>query len=348
MSDASIVERAWWWRGRWWLVAGGLGIVLALLGGWQVRRTLYAPLQLDKPQSVIVARRTRLREVARKLQQERLIPSAFALQVYGRLTNKAKQLKAGEYEVTSGMTPVDILDLLISGRVKAYWVTIPEGKWAREIPGFLTTHWPGVGADFQRWVAQPQHWAGRVPFPLPTESLEGYLFPDTYLFGKDVSAEQIITAMLDRCSRVCWAAYRENPPADGRSFHDVLVLASLVEAEARRDDERSTIARVYLNRLRLPRPMTLDCDATLIYARGERIKRVLNQDKLIDSPYNTYKYAGLPPGPICNPGRASMLAALKPAENVPYLYYVARGDGSHIFSRTLAEHEAAIHQVRGK
>ncbi|MHB9024532.1 MAG: endolytic transglycosylase MltG [Armatimonadota bacterium] len=331
---------------RKWLIAAIILILLLLavvtVGFW----ALYRPVKLSAPAIVDIRSSTSFGYVARSLQKRGLIPNAAIFQVYAQLTGQRAKLKVGEYEITSGMRPVDMVKVLVSGRAKAYWLTIPEGKWLREIDSLIAVHWPEAAAEFETLAIQsPKTWQGEVPFPLPMGNLEGYLYPDTYRFTREAGAETIILAMLKRLEQTNWAAYHAAPPADGRSFHEVLVLASLVESEARRDDERATIAGVYMNRLKID--MKLDCDATLIYARQERVRRVLNSDKKIDSPYNTYRYKGLPPGPINNPGLASFKAALQPKE-VPYFYYVARGDGSHIFSTTLAEQSVAIRQVRGQ
>jgi UPF0755 protein len=319
-----------------------LGVVLMLLAGaglfaWQANRLLFHPASFGKPEAVIVPRNARLRSIAEGLQERGLIPSAFALRAYARLTRKDNLLKAGEYELTGSMSPAQILELLNSGRVKAFWVTIPEGKWASEMSAYLAPRWPDAVEEFDMLVGQPDYWLARFPF-LEGNTLEGYLFPNTYLVSKGAGAEQIIAIMLKAFEERCWKAYQANPPEDGRSFYEVLILASLVEAEAKVPSERATIAGVYTNRLRIK--MKLQCDATVLYAHGRRLTRVLFRDLTINSPYNTYENYGLPIGPICNPGEDSFKAALQPAE-VPYLYYVARGDGSHIFSRTGAEHEAA-------
>ena len=328
-------SQAWRWA---------LGISLVVLVGawivsWQVNRLLFRPRAFPKPRTIIVPRNTTLGKIAPRLQERGFIPSAFALRVYARLTHKANRLKAGEYEVSGKISPVALLDLLNSGRVRAFWVTIPEGKWKSEISTYLAPHWPNAAREFPAFVQQPDRWRDRFPF-LEGKTLEGYLFPDTYLVGKGASAEQIITTMLKAFDANCWKAYQADPPRDGRTFYQVLILASLVEAEAKVAAERPTIAGVYINRLK--KGMLLQCDASVLYAHGLRLSRVLNRDLTIDSPYNTYVHPGLPVGPICNPGADSFKAALHP-KDVPFLYYVTKGDGSgtHSFSTTLAEHEAA-------
>jgi UPF0755 protein len=331
---------------RWvgWVIACGILLLAVLAAGLACWQTLTRPAHLTEPQTVIIMPRTSFRRVATSLQQRKLIPSALTLRAYGRLTGKGAKLKIGEYEITNGMTPIAIVDLLISGRAKAYWVTVPEGKWVSEIGGFLAPRWPDAARSFAAAAGDLAHWKREMPF-LEGDSLEGYLFPDTYLFNKTASARDMIDAMLKACQSKCWAAYQASPPADGRSFREVLILASLVEAEAKVPDERPVIAGVYCNRLR--QGMKLECDATILYAKGERLRRVLYRDLEVNSPYNTYQRAGLPPGPIGNPGLSSFQAALHPSE-VPYLYYVARGDGTHVFSRTFDEHQRAIREIRGK
>jgi UPF0755 protein len=332
-------------RGGWLPVICAVIACFCVVLGAITYQNLYRPVSLHEPQLVSIRKGATLGFVANRLQQRGLIPSATAFKIYAYVTRRANKLKTGEYDIVTGSRPVDILDILVSGRAHSIILTIPEGKWASEIGQIISIRWPETANEFSTLVKQPQRWQGKVAFPLPDDSLEGYLFPDTYNFTNGLPAEAIIGKMLERFQTTCWAAYSAQPPQDGRSFRQVIILASLVEAEAKVDAERPIIAGVYMNRLRAH--WTLDCDATLIYPLQERIKRVLNKDKLIDSPYNTYRRQGLPPGPINNPGLKSFEAALHPAK-VPYFFYVARGDGSHIFSRTLAEQNEVIRRIRGK
>lgn len=323
----------------------GIIILVAVAGvSLYAYLTLCRPVKLVQPETIDVLPRATFNYVAGRLQARGLIPSALSFKVYARLTGQGKKLRVGEYEITSGQRPIDILAMLANGRIKAYRLTIPEGKWSSEIEKIVAERFSDA-AEFAELTADAHPWRSRVKFPIAGQTLEGYLFPDTYEFPKGMTTKQIVEKMLERFQATCWTAYQADPPKDGRSLYDVLILASLVESEAKRPEERACIAGVYMNRLR--KGILLQCDATVLYAHQKRLKRVLNQDLRIDSPYNTYKYPGLPAGPICNPGLASFKAALHP-EQVDYLYYVARGDGSHIFTRTLAEHRAAIAQIRGK
>ena len=345
-SPTPAPKRARSLRWLWWTL-GGIVLILgiaAAVTGIQARRLLYQPQRFATPKSFVVERKDTLARVSKRLEDEHIIPNAVALRLYARFSGKQNKLKAGEYEISGKMTPVEILDLLDSGHVKSLWVTIPEGKWASEIAEIVKEQWPNTPGDFGRLVDEPARWREKFPF-LEGTSLEGYLFPDTYLVPKSATADTVITAMLDGFKTKCAKTYAEQPPADGRTLYQVLTLASLVEAEAKVDSERPTIAGVYMNRLR--KGMKLQCDATVLFAKHERLSRVLYSDLEYNSPYNTYVVTGLPVGPICNPGLASFNAALHPAD-VTYLYYVARGDGTHIFSNTADEHAAAIRQVRGQ
>jgi UPF0755 protein len=174
------------------------------------------------------------------------------------------------------------------------------------------------------------------PIDIPVDTLEGYLFPDTYRFAIGQKEEEIIKIMVNRCLEVASPLYEGY---DGSlSFHEVITLASIVEKEAIYDRERPVIAGVFLNRLRIG--MRLQADPTVRYVVNEPRSRVLYRDLEVESPYNTYRYPGLPPGPIASPGVASIRAVIEPAD-VDYMYFVARGDGTHYFSRTFAEHVAA-------
>jgi len=317
---------------------------LLLIGDGYLYWALYRKRNFTPSVTVEIRANTSFRYLAKSLQQRGIIPNAWIFRLYARVTHRTPKLKIGEYEIAGVQRPVDILALLNSGMVKSYWLTVPEGKWACEVEQIIAAQWPQAADGFLDMIAQPDTWRGKVSVPLAGNTLEGYLFPDTYKFAKGVTARQIVLAMLHRFQETCYADYRAHPPADGRSIYDVLTLASLVEAEAKVPEERPIIAGVYMNRLRAH--MLLQCDATILYAHQQRLSRVWDKDLKIDSPYNTYLHPGLPVGPIDNPGRASFQAALHPTA-VPYYYYVARGDGTHIFSRTLAEHETAIHQIRG-
>jgi UPF0755 protein len=178
---------------------------------------------------------------------------------------------------------------------------------------------------------------------VPTPTLEGYLFPDTYSFPDGTTGRAAVTTMVRRFEQIWQPAWNARLEAMAMNRHDVMTLASIVEKEARLAPERPVIAAVYLNRLRTG--MRLQADPTVQYALGAHVARVMYKDLAVESPYNTYKYAGLPPGPIASPGQASIIAALNPA-SVPYRYFVAHPDGHHEFHVDFASHSRAVAAVR--
>lgn len=324
-----------------------LVLIFAALGiyGYSL---LFRPITITHDELVRILPETTTSHVAERLQQRGIIANALAFNIYARITGKASSLKIGNYLIKPAMRPVDILDLLISGRGELFSLTTTPGRWLSEIPPLLSARWTQASDNFIAVASNVAVWKGQFAFPLEGETLEGYLYPDTYLFGAEADAEIIISRMLKRFEETCYAEYKLNPPDDGRSLYQVLILASMVEAEAQSAQERPIIAGVYMNRLQAspPNPRSMDCDATLLYALHERHPRVLNRHKMVDSPYNTYHNIGLPPGPINNPAIASFRAALHP-DKVPYFYYVAREDGSggHYFARTLSEQTANINRA---
>ena len=285
-------------------------------------------------------------DVASKLWARGLIRDRNALIAAAYITGKWRCIQAGRHELDAGMSPLDMLDALCRGsRTAWHWITIPEGYDLRQIAEKLEEERLASGRGFLDAAHSPRTF--EAAFPLPDDSLEGYLFPDTYRVDSGKSEEEIIEQMVRRFEDVVWRGlFAESPEHEGRSLRDILILASMVEWEAQLDEERPKIAGVLINRLN--RGQKLECDATVQYALGDgRKSRLMYDDLTINSDYNTYQHTGLPPGPICNPGEASIQAAMNPAD-VPYLYYVARADGSHVFSKSFAEHQAAIARVRQK
>ncbi|HUU53999.1 MAG TPA: endolytic transglycosylase MltG [Armatimonadota bacterium] len=315
---------------------------LALLGSavWG----LVTPVGAGPPLLISVEQGESVTEVASALWERGLIRNANALVGAAYVTGKWRCVQAGRHELDASMSALDMLDALCRGsRTAWHWITIPEGYSLGQIAEKVEGEGLGGGREFLAATRSPHRF--EVVFPAPRESLEGYLFPDTYRVDAGEAEDQIVAQMLRRFEEVVWKGlFEERGEHDGRSLRDILILASMVEWEAQLDEERSTIAGVLLNRLK--RGQKLECDATVQYALGEgRKSRLMYEDLMIESDYNTYQSEGLPPGPICSPGEASIRAAMDPAE-VPYLYYVARPDGSHVFSRTFAEHQTATARVR--
>lgn len=260
-------------------------------------------------------------------------------------TRAARRLKAGDYRFDRPMSAREVVEKIARGEVDQIVVTFREGLTIPEMAAVFEARGLGSVADFVRAASDPSPIQEIDP---QAPDLEGYLFPDTYALPRGTNAGQLVRMMVDRFSQVLTPELRGAAERQGSSVRQLVTLASLVEKETARGDERSTIAAVYRNRLAIR--MGLQCDPTVIYAlqKAGRFDGNLRRDDLaFDSPYNTYRYPGLPPGPIAAPGKASLEAAARPAD-VDYLYFVSRNDGSHAFARTLAEHNRNVQtfQVR--
>jgi UPF0755 protein len=291
------------------------------------------------------------------LQRHGLVRSGLAFRLLAEREGVGNQLTAGDYDLSPAMSSRQVMDALVRGQVRhGPTATIPEGWRAEQIADRLDAAGVAPRDDFLRAVADPKSVPGADALggPLPP-SLEGYLFPETYEFKAPVSGAAAAELMVRMFDRRVGQDVRLGAPRLGLTPHQLLTLASIVEREARDPAERPTIASVYLNRLR--HAMLLQADPTVQFAVATRDgaaagaygywKPGLSEaDLRIDSPYNTYLDAGLPPGPICNPGEASIRAVLQPAQT-DYLYFVAKGDGSgdHLFAKTLDEHNANVARV---
>jgi UPF0755 protein len=256
-----------------------------------------------------------------------------------------RSIKAGQYSFRLGTSVPSILRALARGMSGLDLLAIPEGLTRTEVSLLLSNRLGVPVAAFDS-LATDRAFLDSLGITAP--SIEGYLAPDSYEFLPGTSPEVAFRTMVNRTQAVLLraAAGRDSLPL-GLSLHKILILASIVEAEAQKDDERPRIARVYLNRLQ--QGMKLQADPTVGYAmgRGPRVRLYLSNLRL-DSPFNTYMYAGLPPGPICNPGRASIEACIHPLEGVKDLFFVARGEGRHLFAETYAKHLANIRLVRDR
>lgn len=282
-----------------------------------------------------------LSSVTRELHYCGLIRYPRILNAYASLRKYDKRIHTGTYRFAPGDRPVDILTKLIEGDVLKVLVTIPEGFTARQIAGTLARRAGLDSTVFLSTTVDPDLLAMKN---IEVSSIEGYLFPDSYLIPWGSEPQAVVDMMISRLDEVFDGAMRRRADSMKMTRHEVLTLASIVEAEARLPEERATISAVYHNRIK--KGMKLEADPTVAYAMGEYKGRLLYKDLEIDSPYNTYLHRGLPPGPICNPGEGSIVAALYPDSSSKALYFVARGDGSHIFSLTLREHLAAVKKVR--
>ena len=264
-----------------------------------------------------------------------IIRSPRLFRLYALVRRGDRQIHAGTYMLPRGSSFGTVLDALRTGKGLVATVTIPEGYSLTQILSLLTSR---LGLRSESLVVAARDTALLHRLDVPTPTLEGYLFPDTYIFPAHTTARAAIAAMVRRFEQVWEPAWTARLDTIKLAKHDVVTLASIVEKEARLAAERPVIAAVYMNRLR--DHMLLQADPTVQYALGEHQSRVLYKHLEVSSPYNTYRNPGLPPGPIASPGRASLVAALYPA-NVPYKYFVALPDGHHEFRTDFASHEQA-------
>lgn len=270
--------------------------------------------------------------ILQMMRKDELIKSENRLRIVAKIMGYKSKIKAGSYEVKGGTSSYHLLKQLVEGKVKLVRVTIPEGKNSRQIAVILHRQ---VEIDSAEFVHLVKDSAFIRKLSIDSASLEGYLFPDTYYFYWGVQPEEIIKVMVHQFSQQFDSTLAKRAKEMGFTLSQVLTLASIIEGEAVLDSEREIISAVYHNRLKKGIP--LQADPTIQYIIPDGPRRLLKRDLAIDSPYNTYKYSGLPPGPINNPGLASIKASLYPAK-VKYLYFVANGDGSHTFSKNLKEH----------
>jgi len=284
------------------------------------------------PRDFVIHRGMSLPQIADSLQSQGLISSRDRFIFADKILQWGKTLKAGKYTLAPGASTLDLYKLFRSGKSAQFRVTLPEGKTIEDYAAILQRTMEIDSAAFVR-LAYDSAFAKQLN--VPAENLEGYLYPNTYSFAWGVSAPEIIRTIVQEFHQQVNDSLRLRAAALGMSLHEVVTLASIIEGEAVVDSERTIISAVYHNRLR--QGILLQADPTIQYIVPGPPRRLLNRHLEIDSPYNTYRYPGLPPGPVNNPGIASIRAALYPA-NADYIYFVARGDGSHTFSRTLQEH----------
>jgi UPF0755 protein len=315
--------------------------VALVAAGLFVRHWLDAPLPLgNEPVTVDVQRGQSLSAVARDLADRQLLEHPRLLALYGRLTGTDSRMRAGEYSVAPGTSPRLLLQLFVSGAVVQHSVTFVEGWTFRDVRKALARE-PMI-EHTTRGLSDA---AVMAELGEGERAAEGLFFPDTYLYGKGTRDIELLRQARDRMRRelaAAWAARHENLPL--RDEYEALILASIVERETAHPGERSRIAGVFVERLR--RGMRLQTDPTVIYGLGEKFDGNLRRADLErDGPYNTYTRAGLPPTPIALPGAQALLAAVQPDERGE-LFFVATGlgDGSHVFSKTLAEHDRAVRQ----
>jgi UPF0755 protein len=313
-------------------IAVGAVLALALVAvGW-IYLAGRAPDRTE-PARVEVVSGTSVRALGARLEEARVIRSARLFEAWLRASGNAGSIQAGTYDFPAGIALPGVIEMVVGGRTLLAPVTIPEGLRLEQQAGVAARQ---LGIDSAAFVALATDSLFADSLGVAAPTLEGYLFPETYLVDPEIDARGLVRLMVAEFQRTFGEEWRERALELGRSVGEIVTLASIVEEEARVTEERPVIAGVYWNRLRIG--MKLEADPTVQYALGAHRQRVLYRDLEIDSPYNTYLYPGLPPGPIASPGRASLEATLYP-DSVPWLFFFATGEGGrHTFSRTFAEH----------
>jgi UPF0755 protein len=291
------------------------------------------------PQEITIPRGATLAAVAETLQTRGLIRSATLFAFYARMSGRRRAIQAGTYDVPPNATNRELLDLLSTGRPALRRLVVPEGLFLAEVAAAVEQQ---LGIPAERLLAAARDSALRARLALTTPTLEGYLYPSTYLVRTDAGAAAVVRQMVAEFETVWLEQWNARLDTLGLTRHEIVTLASIIEGEVRFAPDRPYVSSVYHNRLR--QGMRLQADPTVIYALGRR-RRLFERDYQVRSPYNTYLIDGLPPGPIGAPSQESLEAALYPART-DFLFFVARADGQHVFSRTYAEHQRAIQEVR--
>ena len=315
-------------------------IITVLAAAWwlqeDMQKQLNQPLAIEQDQVLVVRPGQSLKALARQLVEKNWISQPYYLVFESRRRKISAQIKAGEFTIKPGTTPLQLLDILVEGKVKQYSMTLPEGWTFRQIIDAIVANNELVKVLPSYEPKQVMAAAGYSGY-----FAEGRVFPDTYLFPAGTSDVDFVRRAIKTQEKVLdeeWAARDEGLPYN--SPYEALIMASIIEKETGQAEERRKIAGVFVRRLQLG--MKLQTDPTVIYAMAERFDgNIRRKDLSIDSPYNTYRYRGLPPTPIASPGRLAIHAALHPLPGKE-LYFVAKGDGSHHFSASLKEHNDAV------
>lgn len=303
----------------------------------------YARLPADPGaagQVVKIARGQSVARTAERLHRLGIIREPLKFRALARLCGDDRRIQAGEYLLSASLAPREILDVLVGGRVQRHRVTIAEGLTVAQIARLVEAAGLASAEAFQAAATDP---AALAAAGIEADSFEGYLFPETYFFTRSDTAADMVAAMAARFHQVFRAEWRHRAAEMGWTVHQVVTLASIVEKETGAPSERALISGVFHNRL--GRGMRLESDPTVIYGIADFDGNITRRHLRTPTPYNTYHIFGLPPGPIANPGAAAIAAALFPAET-DALYFVSRNDGSHVFSRTYAEHLEAVRRYQ--
>lgn len=326
------------------VIGAGLivAVILAAAAGyfWMDRFLKTPPGQDDTPEVFTVSPGQGLSTIARNLADAGLITDPLRFKLYARYKKAGTRIKAGEYQLSRTFLPARVLDRLISGKVKLYRFTIPEGLNMAEIAEVVEQ--AGI-CDRQTFLALCRDPDLIREADLPVRSLEGYLFPDTYLYPKTATCRQIILRMTRGFHRVFTDEWKQRAEELGYSVHEIVTLASIIEKETGDPEERPIISSVFHNRLK--KGMRLESDPTVIYGQEDYHGRIRYKHLRRVTPYNTYQIRGLPVGPIASPGKMALQAALYPAQT-DYIFFVSKNDTTHHFSKTLKAHNRAVRKYQ--
>jgi len=326
-------------------------VVVVLVAGGAAAFVFYMANRIQEPYKgfpeperfVEIPSGTGAAEIRRRLVEAGIVSDELAFRAALMWTGQSRALKAGEYRFDRPMSVVEVVEKLASGDVYGHPITFPEGLTIREMARIVESNGFGTAEEFIK-AAREASLVNDLD-PAATD-LEGYLFPETYTLPRGTPVTKLVSLMVERFRNVYTALEAKRSGAVDLSTRQIVTLASLVEKETGKPEERPLVAAVYWNRLN--QKMAMQADPTVVYAlvkAGTYDGNIRKADLAFDSPYNTYKYAGLPPGPIASPGRASLEAALAPAD-VEYLYFVSKNDGSHAFAETLAKHNANVQEYQ--
>lgn len=319
-------------------------LVLSILGIWTACDIVeYANTAGNRPsreELITVLPRQQFKATADMLFDSEIIRAPTSFYLYARAFGYARRIQAGEYQLSGGMTPKQILEIMASGKVFLHKITIPEGYNLKEIASVFAGAGLVSESQFLDAARNPQFCRN---WKIEADTAEGYLFPDTYYFPKSVSPEKILSTMIQQFQQVFTSEMAQQAEKIGLSIHQAVTLASIIEKETGSDSERPMVSSVFHNRLK--RRMRLESDPTVIYGIDNFDGNITRRHLTTPTPYNTYTRQGLPPGPIASPGARSLLAAVYPAQS-EFLFFVSRQNKTHQFSRTWDEHLQAVRKYQ--
>jgi UPF0755 protein len=297
------------------------------------------PSQSPSAKTILIKRGTPLKKISEMLYRDGVIRNGRFFLLLVTALGKKSEIKAGEYELTTSMRPMDVVEHLVSGQVKRHLVTIAEGFTVMQVSELLDNLGIVEKGAFLEKTKSPLLIASLGLSDIAGQTLEGCLFPETYHLVKEMAPEEVIRIMVHQFKKIFSSDLLEQASRVGLTGKEIVVLASIIEKETSLAEEKSLVSAVFHNRLK--KKMPLQSDPTVIYGIKDFNGNLTRADLLKPTPYNTYLLTGLPPTAICNPGRESLLAALHPAD-APYLYFVSKNDGSHFFSKDLDGHNLAV------